>query len=86
MYVPLDEPIPDLTVGSDFGREQSLRTMEDVHQNGEFSLLQVTPHVIDVCHHILYTNGRVNVSVSVCMCTGTCYVYVSGYLNESIFM
>ena len=52
-YVPLDESVPDLPVGLDFGREQSLRTMEDVHQDGELSLFQVTPHVIDVCHHIL---------------------------------
>ena len=53
VHVPLDESVPDLTVGLDFGREQSLRTMEDVHQDGELSLFQVTPHVIDVCHHIL---------------------------------
>ena len=53
-YVPLDESVPDLPVGLDFGREQSLRTMEDVHQDGELSLFQVTPHVIDVGHHILH--------------------------------
>ena len=54
VHVPLDESIPDLTVGLDFGREQSLRAMEDVHQDGELSLFQVTPHVINVGHHILH--------------------------------
>ena len=63
-YVPLDESVLDLTVGPDFGRKESLRTMEDVHQDGELSLFQVTPHVIDVSHHIL-RNGCTCVSASV---------------------
>ena len=51
---PPDESVPDVKVSLDVGRKESLRTVEDVHQDGQFCLLQMTPFIIDVCHHILH--------------------------------
>ena len=53
LYVPFDESVSDVIVSLDFGRKESLGTMEDVHQDGELCLLHVTPFIVDVRHHIL---------------------------------
>ena len=52
--IPFDESISDMIVSSDVWREESFGTVEDVHQDGQLCLLQVTPLIVDMGHHILY--------------------------------
>ena len=62
MCLPFYELVLDLIESSDVGREESFRTVEDVHQNGELSFFQMTPFIIDVRHDILESE-RVVVAV-----------------------
>ena len=49
-----------MLIGSDVRRKESFWTVEDVDQDGQLSLFQVSPLIVDVSHHIL--------EVCVCAC------------------